>query len=89
LKKAYNAKWNYWFLTGEKTFTRFGNRKSPGYANCVSWLSEIWKDFSSAQIRKSFDQCGITSQYDLHSSLNHILKTKTTISEKEWKQLNA
>ncbi|CAF0967901.1 unnamed protein product [Brachionus calyciflorus] len=38
LKKAYTSKWNDWYLNGEKTYTKYGNRKSPGYVKCISWL---------------------------------------------------
>ncbi|CAF1067796.1 unnamed protein product [Brachionus calyciflorus] len=73
LEKKQKSKFNEWFLNGETT--KFGNHKSDGYANCIKWLSEIWNDFSSASVLKGFEKCGITSQFDLHSSLKQILKT--------------
>ena len=36
-----------------------GNTKSPGYETCCKWLDEIWKEFDSDIIKKSFFVCGI------------------------------
>ncbi|RNA04130.1 hypothetical protein BpHYR1_039126 [Brachionus plicatilis] len=33
IKKQYHNKWNKWFLEDERSFTRFGNTKSPVYVN--------------------------------------------------------
>ena len=34
-------KWNNWFINSEKTYTVHNNPRSPGYALCIQWLSEI------------------------------------------------
>ncbi|RNA33693.1 pogo transposable element with KRAB domain-like [Brachionus plicatilis] len=81
IKKQYHNNWNKWFLEDERSFTRFGNTKSPGYVKTISWLSEIWKDFSSTLIIKSFSQCGIIDQFNLHSTLSYIMKTNTIIAD--------
>ncbi|CAF0843188.1 unnamed protein product [Brachionus calyciflorus] len=60
---------------------RFGNVKSPGYVKSITWLSEIWRDFDSNLLKESFDHCGITSQYQLHSALDHIVKSNVLISD--------
>jgi hypothetical protein len=79
LKKNYHEKWNSWFIHDDKTYTKHGNPKSPGYAKCISWLSNIWEDFDTDLIVNSFDQCGIVSQYMLHHSLKHILTNQQII----------
>ena len=33
--------------------------RSPGYVKCTQWLSEIWRDFDSELVKKSFVACGI------------------------------
>ncbi|RMZ95089.1 pogo transposable element with KRAB domain-like [Brachionus plicatilis] len=62
IKNEYHKKWNEWFLHTDKTFTRFGNMKSPGYATCIQWISKIWEDFDLQLIQNSFHHCGILSQ---------------------------
>ncbi|CAF0969922.1 unnamed protein product [Brachionus calyciflorus] len=81
LKKEYHEKWNDWFMNAEKSLTCHGNIKSPGYATCIAWLSEICTSFDPNVIKNSFDKCGIVSQYDLHSSLNYIIKNNSIINE--------
>lgn len=81
LKRAYTARWNLWFLTEEKTFTTQGNAKSPGYARCIQWLSEIWKEFDPELIRKSFDSCGITGSSYLHKCLAEMVSKDKIITD--------
>ncbi|RNA33799.1 hypothetical protein BpHYR1_046996 [Brachionus plicatilis] len=47
----------------------------------ISWLSEIWKDFSSTLIIKSFRKCGIIDKFNLHSTLSYIMKTNPIIAD--------
>jgi len=47
-------------VEGEKSFTRFGNMRSPGYALAIQWISEVWAQLDAELIKKSFDLCGIT-----------------------------
>jgi hypothetical protein len=75
LKKHYHRLWNQWFLNEDKTYTRFDNVRSPGYAKCIDWLHKMWTEFPSHLIVKSFESCGILSQIDLHTALKHVLKT--------------
>jgi len=42
LKVAYFKKWNDWLINAPISYTQAGNRKSPGYALVVDWISEIW-----------------------------------------------
>jgi len=49
------------YLTAPKAFTKNNNLKSPGYANVIKWISEIWANFDKDIIKKSFDVTGITS----------------------------
>ena len=51
--------------------------KSPGYAQAITWISEIWADLDANLIARSFDQCGITSNNlaDHHSQLRHFVRT--------------
>lgn len=52
-----------------RTRTVYNNTRSPGYALAIKWLSEIWDQFPPHKIINSFDNCGITSQDSLHSTL--------------------
>ncbi|CAF0945799.1 unnamed protein product [Brachionus calyciflorus] len=81
IKKMYHQRWNEWFINEPRTFTRFGNAKSPGYAKCIQWLSDIWKEFNPELISNSFAYCGILNQFNLHSALSHILKNNTIIND--------
>ena len=54
--------------------------RSPGYTTVIQWLSEIWCDFDTNIIIKSFDQCGITSQSNLHSALRAVVEENKTFS---------
>ncbi|RNA06935.1 pogo transposable element with KRAB domain-like [Brachionus plicatilis] len=64
LKKEYHTRWNKWLLEEERTYTRFGNAKSPGYAVCIRWLSEIWSNFNSAVITSSFNDLDESDDID-------------------------
>ena len=57
--------------------------KSPGYAQAITWISEIWADLDSNLIARSFDQCGITSNNlaDHHSQLRHFVRTSELIDD--------
>ena len=62
-KAKYTEKWNNWFLTSDnKTYTKNGNMRSPGYAKSIKWLSEIWAEMDSQVIIHSFLNCGILEQ---------------------------
>jgi hypothetical protein len=80
LKKKYHEMWNDWFINQEKTYTKYGNPKSPGYEKCINWISKIWHEFDSNIIVESFGVCGITSQYNLHRCLNQIMRSQQIIS---------
>ncbi len=72
----FHEKWQYWFIHGEKTKTRFDNIRSPGYTQVINWVSETWVNFNKTIIRESFDYCGIT-QYDrayFHKQLQSFLQ---------------
>ena len=74
IKAAFNRKWNEWFINEERELTRFNNRRSPGYAASITWLSEIWVNMDRDMIRRSFKSCGITSaeREDFHTPLRHL-----------------
>ena len=57
--------------------------KSPGYAQAITWISEIWADLDANLIARSFDQCGITSNNlaDHHSQLRHFVRTSELIDD--------
>ena len=80
IKKHLHQRWNNWYLSEEHTFTRFGNIRSPGYALCIKWLSEIWINFPEAYIINSFQQCGISSTREFHSALQKILNDRSPIN---------
>ena len=50
--------------------------RSAGYVKVIKWISDIWSDFPSDLIVRSFDSCGITSRNNLHFALNKILEEK-------------
>ena len=75
-KAQYTEKWNNWFLTsGNKTFTKNGNMRSPGYVQSIKWLLEIWADMDPQIIIESFQSCGILEQNEenYHKVLKKIL----------------
>ena len=76
LKKSYTDRWNRWFLYEDTTYTVHGNARSPGYANVIKWLSEIWNTFPNYLLKNSFDYCGITSRHvnDYHLVLKSIIQ---------------
>ena len=76
LKAAYFNKWNQWLINAPRSFTAAGNRKSPGYAQAIMWISEIWHDLDPALILRSFDHCGITSSdlTNYGSQLRHFTR---------------
>ena len=47
LKVAYFKKWNEWLINGAHSYTAAGNMKSPGYAQAIAWISEIWAGLDS------------------------------------------
>lgn len=69
IKRAYCSRWTEWAVNEPKSTTAAGNTRSPGYVNAINWLSDIWRAFPVEQIKQSFDNCGITSQLQLHSTL--------------------
>ena len=74
LKREFHKIWEQWFIEAEHTYTKQGNMKSPGYANCISWCARLWSEFNSNMLVESFDYCGITSRNHLHSTLENMLK---------------
>jgi hypothetical protein len=74
LKREFHKIWEQWFIEAEHTYTKHGNMKSPGYANCISWCARLWSEFNSNMLAESFDYCGITSRNHLHSTLENMLK---------------
>ena len=83
LKCAYFLKWNNWLINAQKANTKASNRKSPGYALVVEWISQCWQELDPSVIICSFDQCGITSQnmVDYESQLMHSLRTNDLVDE--------
>ena len=73
IKRSLHNKWNEWYLSENYTYTKFNNMLSPGYALCIEWLSQIWKDFPVQEIKNSFEQCCIISPGKCHSDLLSIL----------------
>ena len=57
------------------------NAKSPGYAQVLNWISEIWQKFDKGLLIDSFNCCGITSRNKLHSALDQILREKKVIND--------
>ncbi len=72
---------NDWSVNVPKSFTTSGNRKSPGYAKGIEWISEIWSDLDSSLIANSFGQCGIASKdaAAYSSQLRHFLRTRQLV----------
>ena len=59
VKKSYKRKWNDWFMNEERIFTMQNNAKAPSYNQCLKWLDDIWDNFNSDTLRRSFECCGI------------------------------
>ena len=76
LKLAFKHKWQAWLVEGEKSFTRFGNMRSPGYALAIQWISEVWAQLDAELIKRSFDLCGITQNNidDCHLQLKAFIQ---------------
>ncbi|CAF0758703.1 unnamed protein product [Brachionus calyciflorus] len=55
IKNLFCAKWNEWSINVEKNLTVYGNTKSPGYAQAIKWLSDIWYSFEAHELRRCFD----------------------------------
>ncbi len=62
-------------MNAEKTTTRFGNARSPGYAQVIDWMSEIWADMDSNIRADSFAITGCIGHrtVDLHPPLRRLL----------------
>ena len=77
LEVAYFKKSNDWLVNAPKAYTAAGNLKSPGYAQAVLWISEVWADLDASLIASSFQFCGITSHNlaDLSRQLRHFIRT--------------
>jgi len=71
-KLLFRRKYMDWFVNEPKSFTNFGNLRSPGYASVIEWVSDIWQNIDNNLLIKSFDYCGITSQNELHHVLHKI-----------------
>ena len=41
LKRAYHQKWTDWYLNDERTFTKSGNIRSPGYAKVQFFINSL------------------------------------------------
>jgi hypothetical protein len=82
IKAEYLKLWTDWFINSEKSFTRHGNMRSPGYAQVIQWLSAIMDKLSLNKdlIKKSFTCTGITqSDPELfHAALKHVLTSNDT-----------
>ena len=83
LKHSFELKWTDWMTNSEKSFTKSGNMKSPGYANFIQWISEIWQEFDSDLIKKLFSLCGITSSQtnEYHNQLKHLILNKNLVED--------
>jgi hypothetical protein len=86
LKRLYHDKWQNWLIHSDKSFTVNGNMGSPGYAQVINWISEIWSELPLESIKESFDLCGITSSnfFDLHSQLKSYLTDNITEMVEEY-----
>ena len=53
------------------------------YAMVLQWISEIWDEFDSNLIARSFDSCGITSSKltDFNNQLRHFVRTTEFVDE--------
>jgi len=83
LKVAYFKKWNNWLVHAAKSYTAAGNLRSPGYAQAVIWISEVWADLDASLIANSFQFCGITSRHiaDYSNQLRHFVRTTELVDE--------
>ena len=48
IKSKLHDKWTQWYMNEDvHTFTKANNLRSPGYANVINWISEIWRDLDN------------------------------------------
>ena len=80
-KLAFRRKYMNWCVNEPKSFTQYGNMRSPGYVAVITWLSEIWQNFDDQLICERFDTCGITSQTGISSILKKIMDGETVTGE--------
>ena len=67
----------------QRHITVSSNRKLLGYAQVITWLSEVWQDLGSLLISSSFDKCGTTSRNlsDYSSQLRHFVRTNMFVDD--------
>ena len=46
-------------MNEDRIFTAQNNAKAPSYNECLKWLDEIWDNFNSDVLKRSFECCGI------------------------------
>ena len=65
---------------GEKTFTRAGNMRSPGYGLVINWISAAWDELDQDIILRTFQLCGITQSNfdDCHTQLRAFMDSGET-----------
>lgn len=82
IKAEYLKLWQDWFLNSDKSFTRYGNMRSPGYVTVIQWLSQIMEKLALNKdlIIHSFNITGITQSDPerFHGALKHVLSTNET-----------
>ena len=75
--------WNFIKIHAPKSYTASGNRKSSGYAQVITWVSEVWQELGPLLITRSFDKCGIMSRKlaDYSSQLRHFVRTNMFVDD--------
>ena len=70
-------------LNVPKTFTASKNVRSPGFALVITWISQIWSNFSRDIIRQSFIHCGIVSNDSntYHKQLRHFVQKRILMDD--------
>lgn len=56
-KEAYQALYNEWMASGEKSYTPAGNMHTPDKVLCLQRVKEAWKSVTPEVVNKSFLAC--------------------------------
>ena len=61
-KAALRDDWVEWMRSGEKSFTKAGNMRSPSKTQLVEMILNAWNTITPEQIQRSFVVCGQTRE---------------------------
>ena len=63
-KHKIQERYEEWMMSGEHSFTKNGNMRSPSFVLLAKWIQEAWNLIPFAQITDSLKQCAVTNALD-------------------------